>query len=68
MSDDPTEAAIRREIIAARKILREDRLIGKLDKAFPEEAKPDTDGPPPPPEKDPPDTPVKKGIWWGEPK
>jgi hypothetical protein len=69
---EPTEALIRKEIQRARKILREDLLLGKLGKAFPDEppGNPNPPGgppaPPPVPPKDPPA--AKKGLWWGETK
>lgn len=68
---DPTEDIIKREIAAARQILREDRLLAKLNKHFPDDPPPHDpkDGPPPPDPKDPPaDPPKKRGIWWGEEK
>jgi hypothetical protein len=67
MADDPTEAIIKREIAVARRILREDRVLAKLDKHFPDEPPVDPDAPPAPPKKDPPaDPPKKGGIWWGD--
>lgn len=66
MSTEPTEAIIRREIAAARRILREDKILAKLGKAFPDEPPADPNAPPAPPKKDPPEPPVKRGIWWGE--
>jgi hypothetical protein len=67
MADDPTEAIIKREIAAARRILREDRVLAKLDKHFPDEPPVDPGAPPAPPKKDPPaDPPKKSGIWWGD--
>lgn len=64
---DPTEEIIRKEIAEARRILREDRVLAKLNKHFPDEPVTDPkDGPPPPDPKDPPEPVVKKGIWWGE--
>jgi hypothetical protein len=66
VTDDPTEAMIKREIDAARRILREDRIIGKLSKAFPDEPPADPDAPPAPPKIEPKETPKKKGLWWGE--
>jgi hypothetical protein len=68
MMTEPTEAVIMREIAAARRILREDRMLRKLDRHFPDEPDPDPDKPPAPPAKDPPEPPVKRGVWWGEPK
>lgn len=64
---EPTEALIRKEIARARRILREDRILGKLDKAYPDEPEPDGDGdgPKPPAKTDPKEQPKRKGIWWG---
>lgn len=63
---EPTEATIKREIAAARRILREDRILAKLNKAYPDEPPADPNAPPAPPRKDPPEPKVKQGIWWGE--
>jgi hypothetical protein len=67
--DNPTEAMVRREIAAARRILREDRILAKLGKHFPDEP-PSDPGAPPPDKKDPPGDPTpvtpKKGLWWGD--
>jgi hypothetical protein len=69
MVDDPTEAMIRREVDAARRIIREDKIIGKLNRVYPDEPPADPEGQPPvPPKKDPAEPPVRKGLWWGEPK
>jgi hypothetical protein len=74
---DPTEDAIKSEIAAAVKILREDgvhihktyaQFQATLDKKEP----PNPTDPPdpkegdPPPPGDPKDPPKKKGIWWGD--
>jgi hypothetical protein len=74
MADD-IEAMVKREVAAARAILREDRLLAshgaikaKLDKHFPDEDEGTDDGKPKaPPKKETPETgPAKKpGIWWG---
>ena len=80
MPEDPTEEMIKREIAAARAILRDDSVLKshrelstRLDKHFPPEPSPDNPPdsdpgkPPSPPRKDPP--PVLKqrgGLWWGE--
>lgn len=69
MSTDPTEAVVRREVTRARQILREDRLLAKLGKAFPDENEDEAvdDGQPKPPVKQPPkEQPKRRGIWWGE--
>lgn len=68
MAGEPTEDVIRREIAAARQILREDRILAKLNKHFPDEPVHDPkNGPPPPDPKDPPTgPPERKGIWWGD--
>jgi hypothetical protein len=66
MADDPTEAVIKREIARARQIIREDLMLAKLTKAFPDEPPKDPDQPPPPPPKDPADPPKRRGVWWGE--
>lgn len=65
---DPTEALVRREVTRARQILREDKVLGKLHKAFPDEEPPpdDKDGPKPPDPAPPKEQPKKKGVWWGE--
>ena len=63
---EPTEAIIKREIAAARRIIREDKILAKLNKAYPDEPKTDPNAPPAPPAKDPPAPTVKKGLWWGE--
>ena len=65
---EPTEDIIKREIAAAREIIRSDRIMGKLNKHFPDE-EPEDDGNPKAPKKkdDPPVEPPKRGgIWWGE--
>lgn len=77
MSDDPTEEAIKREIAAAAKILREDghsaRLSAietKLAKHFPDTPEPPADDgkPKAPPKGDPkpPGGGKRKSLWWGE--
>lgn len=63
---EPTEALVKREIARARQIIREDRILAKLDRHFPDEPPADPDQPPPPPDKDPPEPPKKRGVWWGE--
>lgn len=81
MGDEDIEGVVKREVDAARAILREDRILlsnkqimERLDKHFPEES-PNTDPPepgsdpekPPAPEPKPPkETPKKRGLWWGE--
>jgi hypothetical protein len=76
MAED-VEALVKKEVAAARAILREDKLLAshtalktKLDKHFPDEAETPDDGKPKPPDKkDTPETgePERKpGIWWGE--
>lgn len=65
---DPTEAVVRREVAAARRILREDRMLAKLSKAFPDEPPVDPAAPPPDKKPDPgkpPET-ARKGLWWGD--
>jgi hypothetical protein len=74
MSED-VEAIVKREVAAARAILREDKLIAshgalkaKMDKHFPDEEEVTDDGKPKPPDKKPtpePGTDKKPGIWWG---
>lgn len=75
MAED-IEAIVKREVDAARRILREDGIIAsqkaiqeKLSKHFPDEPEPD-DGKPKPPDKKPepaPSDPAKKpGLWWGD--
>lgn len=67
--EDPTEDIIKREIAAAREIIRSDRIMGKLNKHFPDEPEGEGDGnPKPPKKKDEPDpTPPKRGgLWWGD--
>lgn len=65
------EDLVKQEVAKARAILREDRLMGKLNKHFPDEpeSEPD-DGKPKPPDKkpEPEDSQPEKraGIWWGE--
>jgi hypothetical protein len=66
MADDPTEAIIKREIARARQIIREDKMLAKLARAFPDEPPANPDQPPPPPAKDPADPPKRRGVWWGE--
>jgi hypothetical protein len=68
MPEDPTEAMIKREIAAARRIIREDKMLAKLSKVYPDEPPADPDAPPAPPAKDPADPPVRRGLWWGTPK
>jgi hypothetical protein len=75
MAED-VEALVKREVEAARKILREDGIIAsqkaireKLDKHFPDEPEPGSDDPQPPdrkPEPEPSQPEKKKGIWWGD--
>jgi hypothetical protein len=74
---DPTEELVKKEIAAARKILQEDRhaaglnaLTSRFDTHFPDNSKKDGDtGKPKPPEAVPPkEQPVRKGVWWGEPR
>lgn len=70
MAED-VEALVKREVEKARRILRDDRILGKLGKHFPDEPEtvPD-DGKPKPPDKKPePEDgqPEKKpGVWWGD--
>ena len=47
---DPTEEMVKREIAAARRILKEDRMLAKLNKLVPDDPPPHDpkDGPPPP--------------------
>lgn len=76
MPDNPTEDMIRKEIAAARRIIREDKLIKshgelreRLDKHFPDNSKTGDDGPPKPPDPVPPkETPKRTSLWWGEEK
>jgi hypothetical protein len=66
MAED-VEALVKKEIAEARRILRDDKVLAKLNKHFPDE-EPDDDKPKPPPKKDNPETkePAKRpGIWWG---
>lgn len=64
---DPTEALVRKEVARARKILREDLMLGKLSKAFPDEPEPENpDGPKAPVKTEPKEQPKRKGLWWGE--
>lgn len=68
MAED-VEEIVKREIARARNILREDRVLGKLNKHFPDEPPADDPNKPKPPDKkpEPEDAqPEKKpGIWWG---
>jgi hypothetical protein len=66
MADEPTEDIIRREIAAARQIIRDDKILSKLGKHFPDKPETDPDAPPVPPKKEPEEPPVRKGLWWGE--
>lgn len=65
------EDLVKQEVAKARAILREDKVMGKLNKHFPDEpeSEPD-DGKPKPPDKkpEPEDSQPEKraGIWWGE--
>lgn len=68
MADDPTEAMIKREVAAAREIIRSDKILAKLNKAYPDEPPADPNAPPAPPKKEPGPEPVKRGLWWGEQK
>ena len=64
---DPTEALVRKEVARARKILREDRVLEKLNKAYPDEApEEDPNGPTPPAKQPPKEQPKRRGLWWGE--
>lgn len=70
MAED-VEALVKREVEKARRILRDDRIMGKLGKHFPDEPEPEPDdGKPKPPDKKPePENgqPEKKpGVWWGD--
>ena len=69
MADD-VEAMVKREVAEARRILREDKLLAKLNKHFPDEPDPEPDdGKPKPPDKKPdpePGAEKKPGLWWGE--
>lgn len=74
--DEPTEAIIRREIAAARRILREDRVIKshsemreRFDKQFPPDPVAPEGTPQPPKPGDPkPPKPEggRKSLWWGD--
>ena len=66
MPPEPTEAVIKREIAAARRIIREDKILAKLNKAYPDEPATDPNTPPAPPAKDPPEPKKPRGVWWGE--
>lgn len=66
---DEDKKLIREEIAEARRILREDRVLAKLNKHFPDQAEEDEDDglPKPPPKKDKPEEPPKKrDAWWGD--
>lgn len=65
---DEDKKLIREEIAEARRILREDRVLAKLNKHFPDQAEEEDDGlPKPPPKKDKPEEPPKKrDAWWGD--
>lgn len=75
MAED-IEAIVKREVDAARKILREDGIIAsqkaiqeKLAKHFPDDPEPGNDDPKPPdkkPEPEPGQPEKKRGIWWGD--
>lgn len=72
MAED-VEALVRKEVEKARRILREDKVMVKLNKHFPDEPETTEDEDPsipkPPARKTEPETgqPEKKpGIWWGE--
>jgi hypothetical protein len=65
------EALVKAEVEKARRILREDKVLGKLNKHFPDEpeTEPDDGKPKPPGKKPEPEDGVpekKPGIWWGE--
>lgn len=71
--DEPTEDIIRREITAARKILREDKVLSahrelmtKLTPPEPGDPPKDPGNPPAPEPKEPAEPPAKRGVWWGE--
>ena len=72
MADDPTEDIIKREIAKARDIIREDRIMAKLGKHFPDEpeGKDGKDGPTPPDKKEEPgksgEKAARRSIWWGD--
>lgn len=70
---EPTEEIIKREIAAAREILRSDRhhaaisgLTERFDKHFPAEPE-NPEGTPPAPKAKPPAEPAapKASLWWG---
>jgi hypothetical protein len=64
---EPTEAIVRREVARARKILREDKILSRLDKAVPDPNPNPPGGPPAPPPVPPKDPPEDKGgLWWGK--
>lgn len=76
MAED-IEEIVKREVAAAREILRSDGIIAsnkalkeKLDRHFPDDPEPNPDAPQPPKKKDEPekpDTPERKpGLWWGD--
>jgi hypothetical protein len=71
MAEDPSEEAIKREVAAAARILREDghavrlaAIEARLDKAFPEQDPPNPLTPPRNPPK--PSGGKRKSLWWGE--
>lgn len=72
---EPTEEIIKREIAAAREIIRSDRhhaaitgLTERFDKKFPADPEAPEGTPQPPKPKDPPadPPPVRRSVWWGE--
>jgi hypothetical protein len=67
--DEPTEDIVKREIAAARKILREDKVLSAhrelMGKLTPPEQD-DPENPPAPKPRDPPEPPAKRGVWWGK--
>ena len=71
MPEDPTEDIIQREIAKARDIIREDRIMAKLGKHFPDEPEGDDskDGPKKPDKKEEPSKSgetKRGGLWWGD--
>jgi len=69
--DEESRKAIREELAEARRILREDLVLSKLNKHFPDEPagdeSPDDGKPKPPAKKDPLDKPEpKRDSWWGD--
>jgi hypothetical protein len=64
---DEDKAEIKRITHEAASIIRDDKILAKLNKQYPDPPEGDPNGPKPPPKKDAPTEPPKrKDKWWGD--